>query len=143
MTVEIETRFNHASISVCSGLVIILWNLVSLIYKNVNWKKKLFVDHFKEDFPYLKALQIELDLWETYWLKIKDCLRGNISSSFKCIQFNDFNNIKVSLRFISISSVTTCTCELSFFAMRRPKTYARSIIGLERLNDITLMHVNQ
>ena len=74
LTVEVETRFNHASISVYSALVIILSNLVSLVYKNVKWKKHLFVDHFKEDFTCLKALQIELDLWETYWLKIKDCL---------------------------------------------------------------------
>ena len=41
LTVETEARFNYASISVYSDLVIIPSKLVSLVYKNVNWKEKL------------------------------------------------------------------------------------------------------
>ena len=41
LTVETEARLNYASISVYSGLVIIPSKLVSLVYKNVNWKEKL------------------------------------------------------------------------------------------------------
>ena len=145
MTVEIERRFDHGSISVYSGLVIIPSKMVSLVYKNVNWREKfsLFADLFEDDFPCPKALEADLDLWETYWLESKDCLPDNISSPLKRIPFNGFNNIKVSLRTLGTSPVTTCTCEWSFSAMRRLKTYTRSTMVSERLNGIALMHVHQ
>ena len=38
LPVEIERRFDHGSISFCSGLVIIPSKMVSLVYKNVNWR---------------------------------------------------------------------------------------------------------
>ena len=141
LTVEIERRFDHASISVYSGLVIIPSKMVSLVYKNVNSREKfsLIASLVKDDFPCSKALEAELDLWETYWLESKD----NISSTLKCIPFNGFNNIKVFLRILGTSPVTTCTCERSFSAMRRLKTYSRSTMVSERLNDIALIHVHQ
>ena len=40
LTVEIERRFDHVSISVCSDLVIIPSKLSSLVYKNINCKEK-------------------------------------------------------------------------------------------------------
>ena len=145
LTVEIERRFDHGSISFYSGLVIIPSKMMSLIYKNVNWREKfsLFADLFKDDFPCPKALQAELDLWEIYWLKSKDCLPDNISSTLKRFPFNGFNNIKVSLRILGTSPVTTCTCERSFSTMRRLKTYTRSTTVSERLNGIALMYVHQ
>ena len=120
MTVEIDRRFDHASISVYSGLVIIPSKMVSLVYKNVNWREKfsLFADLFKDDFPCPRALEAELKLWETYWLEITNCLPDNISSTLKRIRFNGFNNIKVSPRILATSPITTCTCERSFSAMR-------------------------
>ena len=95
--------------------------------KNVNWKEKfnLFADLFKDDFPCPKALEAELELWETYWLESKDCLPDNISSTLKRILFNGFNNIKVCLRILGLSLVTTFTCKWSFSAVRRLKTYDR------------------
>ena len=133
LTVEVDRRFDHGSISVYSGLVIIPSKMVSLVNKNVNWKGSfsLFVDHFKNDFPCPKALEAELNLWETYWLESKDGLPDNISSTLKCIPLNDFNNIKVSLRILRTSPVTTCTCERAFSAMRRLKTYSRSTMVSE------------
>ena len=75
LTVEIEKRFNHAPISVYSGLIVIIVIilLLSLVYKNVNWEEKanLFVDLLKDDFPRPKVLETELDLWEISWLESK------------------------------------------------------------------------
>ena len=107
--------------------------------KNFN----LFADFFQDDLPCPKALEAELDLWETYWLESKDCLPDNISRTLKCIPFNGFNSIKVCLRILGTSLVTTCTCKWSFSAMRRVKTYARSTMVSERLNGIALMYVHQ
>ena len=145
LTVETVRRFSHATISVYIGLVIIPSKMVSLVYKNVNFKENfsLFADLFKDDFPCPKALEVELNLWETYWLDSKDCLPDNISSTLKHILFNGFNNIKVSRRIFDNSPVTTRTCERLFSAMRRLKTYTRSTMVSERLNGIALMHVHQ
>ena len=138
LTVEIERWLDHDCISVYSGLVIIPSKIVYLVYKNVNWREKfsLFTDLLKKDFLCPKSLEAEPDFWETYWLESKDCLPDNKSSTLKSIPFNGFNNIKVSLRIIGTSLVTTCTCEWSFSAMRRLKTYTRSVMVLERLNSL-------
>ena len=119
--------------------------MVPLVYKNVNWNKKinLFADLFKDGFPCAKVLEAELDLWDTYWLESKDCLPENISSTLKRIPFNGSNNIKVSLGILDTSPVTTCNCERSFSVMRRLKTYTRSTTFSERLNEIARMHVHQ
>ena len=112
LTVEIQRRFDRACIAVYSSIVIIPSKMVSLVHKIVNWKEKfnIFADLFKDDFPCPKALETELDLWETYWLDSKDCLPDNISSTLKHIPFNGFNNIKVCLRILGIFPVETCTC---------------------------------
>ena len=66
-----------------------------------------------------------------------------MSSKLKRIPFNGFNKINVSLRILGTSLVTVCTCERSFSSIGRLKTYARSTMVSERLNDIALMHVYQ
>ena len=64
LTVKIERRFEQGSISVYSGILIILSKMMSLVYKNVSWREKfsLFTDLFKDDFPCPKVLEAELDL---------------------------------------------------------------------------------
>ena len=116
-----------------------------LVGKNVDWKEKFFVfaELYKDDFPCYKALDKELDFWQTYWLKSTNCLPDNISSTLKSINFNGFSNIKVALRILGTLPVTTCSCERSFSAMRRLKTYTRSTMSSERLNGVALMHVHQ
>ena len=145
LTVEIERRFDYASfVSVYIGLVIIPSKMVSLVYKNVNWKEKfsLFADLFKDDCPCPGASEAELHLWEAYWLESKDCLPDNISSTLKCIPFNGCNNVQVSRIIHGTSPVPTCTYERSFSAMRRLKTYTRITMVSERLIDFTLMYVH-
>ena len=133
LTVQIERRFDHGSISLYSGLVIVSSKMVSVVYETVNWRENvsLFVDLFKDDFSCPKALETELDLWEKYWLESKDCFPDNISSTLKRIPFNGFNNIKVSLRVLGTSPVTTCICKRLFSAMRPLKTYTRSTMVSE------------
>ena len=116
-----------------------------LWFIKINWKEKVsvFADLFKSDFPCPKALDAELDSWETYWLKSKDWLPGNIWSTLKGIQFNGFDIISVSVGTLGTSKVTICTYERLFPAMRLLKTCARSTMVLEWLNDVAIMHVYQ
>ena len=141
LTAERERIFDNNSISVDGGLLIIPSKMVSLIYKNVNWKEKLnlFAGLSKDDFLCPKALEAEPEFWEIYWLESKQRLPDNISSTLKCILFNGFKKIKVWLRILDTSPLITCTCEQPFSAMRRLKTFVRSTIVLERLNSIALI----
>ena len=106
-------------------------NLVYLLI----FSKKIFhiPKHWKHNWTYGKHIGY----------KVKNFLLDNISSTSKHILFNDFNNMKVSLKIIGTSPVTTCTHEKSFSAMRRLKSHARSTMVSKRLNGIALMHVRE
>ena len=106
-------------------------------------KFNFFADLFKDDFPCPKALEAELDLWETYWLESKDCLPGIISSTLKRIPFNGFNNIKVCIRILDFSLVKMCTCEWSFPFMRRLKMYAREAPWFQKMVLYSSMHIRK
>ena len=72
LTVEKERRFDHTSVSVYSGLCIIPSKMVSLVYKNVNWKEKfrLFADLFKDDLEFSRwrsPVLLEIARWRQNW----------------------------------------------------------------------------
>lgn len=47
------------------------------------------------------------------------------------------------LKIVLTIPVTTCTCERSFSALRRLKTYLRSTLISQRLNNISILHIHQ
>ena len=67
LTAEIERRFDHGSISVYSGLLNFPSKMVSLVYKNVKCREKfcVFAYLFIVDFSCPKALEAEMDIWQT------------------------------------------------------------------------------
>ena len=119
--------------------------MLSFYTKNIDWRQQFgpFVGFCWGDLHCYKALEAEIDLWETYWLNDTSYHPDSISSTLKSIDFNRFSNIKVCLRISGTLPVTTCTCERSFSFMRRLKTYTRSTMISERLNGIALMHAHQ
>ena len=94
-------------------------------------KFRPFAKFHESDLPCYKALDAELDLWETYGLNNTSCHPDSISSTLKSINFSSFNNINL---------VTTCTCVRSFSSVRRSKNYT---MVSERLNRIALLLVHQ
>ena len=133
LTTQLNERFDSASVTAYSGLVIIPSKMISMVHKNVPWREKFrpFAKFHELDLPYYKALDAELDLWETYWLNNTSCHPDNISSTLKSINFSSFSNIKICLRILRTLPVTTCTCERSFSSMRRLKNYTRSTMVSE------------
>ena len=127
------------------GLVIIPSKMTSMIHKNVHWRGKFrpFAKFDEADVPCYKALDSEVDLWETHWLSNTSCHPDNLSSTLKSINFSIFCNIKIRLRVLGTLSMTLCTCERSFSSMRRFKNYTRSTMVSEWLNGIAQMHVHQ
>ena len=93
--------------------------------------------------PNASWLDSQLDIWETYWISYKGSLLDNVPNTVKSIKFSGFQSIIVSLRMIGILPVTSCECKRSFSALRRLKTYTRSTIVAERLNDSALLYVHK
>ena len=145
LTTQLNERIDSASVMAYIGLVIIPSKMISMVHKNIPWREKFrpFARFGESDLPCYKALDAELDLWETYWLSNTSCHPNNISSTLKSINFSSFSNIKICLRILGPLPVTTCTCERSFFSIRRLKIYTCSTMVSERLNGIALMHVHQ
>lgn len=54
-----------------------------------------------------------------------------------------YSEIDKLLRLYLTVPVTTCTAERSFSALRRVKTYLRSSMTEERLNNVLLLHVHR
>ena len=54
-----------------------------------------------------------------------------------------YSEIDKHLRLYLTVPVTTCTAERSFSALRRVKTYLRSSVTEERLNNVLLLHVHR
>ena len=119
--------------------------MIIIVHKNIPWREKFrsFAKLQESDPSCYKALDAELDLWETYWVNNASCHPDNISSTLKSINFSSFSNIKICLRILGTLPVTTCTWERSYSSMRRLKKYTRSIMVSERLNRIAFMHVHQ
>lgn len=76
-----NNKFDSASVTVCSGLVIIHSKMISMVHKDVLWREKFrpFAKFHKSDFPCYKAIDTEHDLWETYWLNSTSSHPDNIS----------------------------------------------------------------
>ena len=119
--------------------VIVSVKMLSLYRKNIAWRQKFrpFAEFYGSDLPWYKSLEAELDLWEACWLN------DNISSKLKSNDFNSFSNIKVCMRILGTLPMTKCTCEWSFYSIRRLKTHTHSTTISERLNWIALINVHQ
>ena len=103
----------------------------------------VFSSFYLEDLTNPLELDGELELWEKYWKTKNTCLRDNISSTLKSINFPGFENIKILLRILATLPITSCECERSFSALRRLKNYNRSTMVANSLNGLALLHVHQ
>lgn len=54
----------------------------------------------------------------------------------------DYPNVFAMLKIVCTIGVTSCECERSNSELRLLKTYTRSTMGQERMNDLALMHIH-
>ena len=66
-TTHLNERFHGDAVTAYSGLVVIPSKMVSMVHKNVHWREKFrpFAKFHELGLPCYKALDAELDLWET------------------------------------------------------------------------------
>ena len=138
---DLVSRFSDEALVTYTGLYLVPSKMISSLS---SWKEKVapFFKFFHEDFPYPKALDAELDLWQEFWASSKDSCPNNVSSALKAVPYPGFENIKVALRILATLPITSCECERSFSGIRRLKNYTRTTMSEDRLNGLALMNVN-
>ena len=93
---SLQTRFVLDSVNVYKGLCIVPTKMISLISKEVDWKKELKTVSifYYDDLPNPLALDAELLLWEMYWMTFEGLRPSNIASTLKAVSLDGFENIK-------------------------------------------------
>ena len=88
-----------------------------------------------------------LDLMKNLNLSLKPkCIHDIVKFFLKSENMSSLSfvlSIKVLLQIFLTIPVSTCTCERSFSAMRRLKTYLRSMLTAQHLNQISVLHVHK
>lgn len=137
---ELCRRFDYSNLLTYKGLAIIPKKLITLVNSKPGFRE--FCEFYKDDLPNFQDLDMELKLWEEYWVTFEGDIPEDIVSTLKAKPVG-LDNISILLRILGTLPVTSCGCERSFSAMRRLKTYTRSTMVSDRLNGLALMHVHQ
>ena len=99
-------------------------------------------------FPIIILLDAELDTYHTYWVTFRkihsmEKIPSTVTETMKHLSFQAFTNIKILLRILGTTPVTTCTCERCISKLRLLKDYTQSTMINDRLNGIALMHIHR
>ena len=142
---ELTARFDFSTVTVYNGLCIVPAKMISMVYGNLNWKKKFrsFVHFYESDLPNPLALDSELELWENYWINFTGSRPETVAQTLKQVNLKLFANLEIVLRILATIPVTSCECERTFSALRRLKDYSRSTMLGSRLNGLSLMYIHQ
>ena len=141
---ELDLRFSDSSLLPYKGLYIIPNKLLS--YKDSKvWKTEFldFAEFYKDDFPNFLSLDAELNNWEKHWKIFKGEIPENVQTTLMALPYPGFENIKVALRILATLPITSNEAERSFSAMKRLKTFTRSMMGNDRLNGLALLHIHK
>ena len=143
MCEELKFRFSFENLTPYKGLFAIPSKIVKA--KSDAWKEEfmLFADMYKDDFPNFISIPEELDLWGIHWRDHIGPVPRNVAETLKAVSYDGYANIKVALLILATLPITSCECERSFSAMKRLKTYTRSVMAPDRMNGLALLHIHQ
>ena len=103
-----------------------------------------FVNAYRDDLPLEKALNAELDKWQSKWSNVPQIeLSDRISKALLCTDPLNYPNIYAALKMLGTIAITTRECERSISVLSRLKTYPRGTMKQERMNGLALLHVHR
>ena len=146
LSTQIKSRFDSSLIAY-QGLAIIPSNLVSLHYKNADWKESFqsFLSFYHDDFPNLKVIEGEMDSWQDFWMNSdRSVLPNSILKTFENTKsiIHCYPTIYIAMQILATLPITSCECERSFSKLRRLKDYCRSTMTEQRLNGLALLYIH-
>ncbi|XP_065665529.1 52 kDa repressor of the inhibitor of the protein kinase-like [Hydra vulgaris] len=144
LSTELNTRFKDTTLKCYKALVPLKMIAEVQCSSDTNWKDHVisFSDFYITDLPNPLALLGELKQWEVYWVNFKNEFSSNIIETLKAINFPGFENIKICLKLLATSRLTSCECERTFSSLRRLKDYKRSTMVEDRLNGLALINIH-
>uniref|UniRef100_A0A667WQR9 TTF-type domain-containing protein n=1 Tax=Myripristis murdjan TaxID=586833 RepID=A0A667WQR9_9TELE len=139
VTEELRTRFAESSEPALVAALLVPKALPQLTEE----KQNLLLSWYKEDLPQPDAAEQEIHRWKHHFKKYTGPLPETAKETLQNIDMGFYPNIQCILCIYLTLPVTTCSCERSFSALRRLKTWLRSSMGNERLSGLALIHVHR
>ena len=102
------------------------------------------IKEFEPLIPCSSSFSSELSTWTVHLVESDD-KRGSDLVSITCFAHNNrvfYPNIHAMLLLLLTLPVGSCSCELSFSALRRLKTWCCNTMTEERLDAVAMGHVN-
>lgn len=137
---ELETRFSDRTEPALLAHYLVPRHLSKLTKGN---EEKL-ISWYRDDLPQPEVVEQELYRWKHKFQN------QNVTESAATVQetlqttaMEFYPNILCMLTLFLTLPVTTCSCERSFSALRRLKTWLRSSMTAERLTGLAMMHVHR
>jgi hypothetical protein len=97
---------------------------------------------FDGDLPSTLTLYQEIERWKVYCQEEKMKNIVSLTDALKIANPMLFPNISAILQLLLTLPVGSCSCERSFSAMRRLKTWQRSSMGETRFNGLALLNIH-
>ncbi|KAF3859978.1 hypothetical protein F7725_000233, partial [Dissostichus mawsoni] len=138
VTSQLNTRFVENS----EPAMLATYLIPSALSRLTKDKQEMMVSWYREDLPQPDSIDQEIHRW-----KVKNqpptLLVSTAKDTLNMINVQYYPNIHCILSIYLTLPVTTCSCERSFSALRRLKTWLRSSIGNDRLSGLAMMHVHR
>ena len=102
-----------------------------------------FLSLYENDLPEQRYIATELTAWETKWKMFSGSLPSKLSEVLPLIDKLTFPNVYTALQLAATFLVTSCSCERSFSALRRLKTYLRNTMTQDRIIGLALLNIHR
>jgi len=144
---DIDMRFGDTAITAYQGLAILPSRVVSKdSFKSLlTWEKQFlaFANAYQTDLPFFERIEGEIEAWQSDWKSSKIEPPKSLSQTLQLIDFPGYENIKEALKILATLPITSCECERSFSSLRLLKTFNRTTMGDERLDELALVYIHQ
>ena len=114
----------------------------SSLSKLTKEKQEMMLSWYRKDLPEPDSVDQDIHRWKVK-KQAPEELESSAITTLAGLDKEYYPNIHCILSIYLTLPVTTCSCERSFSALRRLKTWLRSSMGNERLSGLAMMHVHK
>lgn len=134
---HMTSRFPKELDNVLTGSLLVPGHHVHL---NTDLEEKIF-NEYEPNLPFPGQFESELIRWKLENSKVSTPM--TLVDGLKVCKENFYPNINNILKLLLTLPVGSCSCERSFSALRRLKTWSRTTMKGERLNGLALLYVHR
>jgi len=151
-------HFNSTTRSGASQPADVVSNCIDTVVNAAKHFNQFNVD--SDDSIKISKLAVQLRQWFSYWqgvehhnqdrgygklardIFVPDSLQSVLLCREIVLDLETYSEIRKLAHLLAVLPLTTCTCERCISMLRRVKTYLRSTMEKERLNDLCIIHAS-